>query len=78
VPEVVEVAEVVEVEEGADDSDIQHVLLAYKLFYLCENDHYFANFIRMYLYEIHCSPKTKFQVQHGHLFSTDLNRCSIH
>jgi len=32
VPEVVEVAEVVEVEEGAGDSDIQHVFLAYKFF----------------------------------------------
>lgn len=57
VPGVVEVAGVVEVEEGADDSDIQllnnalQIPSTYKLFHLCENDYYTANFIRTYLYE---------------------------
>lgn len=56
-PEVVGVAGVAEVEEGAGDSDIQllnnalHIPLTYKLFHLCENDYYPANFIRTYLYE---------------------------
>jgi len=75
-PEVVEVVEVVEVEEEAGDSDIQRVLLAYKFFYFCENDHYFANFIRMYLYETHCSPNTKFQDNIISIFNRF--KCSIH